>query len=131
MARVLVVDDETLVRSVVGRIIARAGHEAHEVSDGVEAVQRVREGDYDVVLLDINMPKMNGLEVISTLRDIAPGLPVVAMSGGGLLPKSLLLANADLLGATETIEKPFEPQELMATIERALASCREAPATAK
>jgi CheY-like chemotaxis protein len=129
MARVLVVDDETLVRGVVGRMVAKADHEVHEASDGVEAVERVREGDYDVVLLDINMPEMNGIEVISKLRDIAPELPVVAMSGGGLLPKSLLLANANLLGASETIEKPFKPEELVATIERALASCDGAPAT--
>ena len=129
MARVLVVDDETLVRRVVGRMIARAEHEVHEASDGAEAVQQVLEGDYDVVLTDLNMPGMNGMEVISTLRDIAPGLPVVAMSGGGLLPKSLLLANATLLGACETIEKPFKREELVATIERALTSCGQAPAT--
>jgi hypothetical protein len=56
---------------------------------------------------------------------------IVAMPGGGLLPDSLLLANANLLGAFEALEKLFKPEELMPTIARALASCGEAPATAE
>jgi FixJ family two-component response regulator len=67
---------------------------------------------------------MDGIEVIIALSEKMPGLPVIAISGGGKVPKELLLVSANLLGAVTTLSKPFEVAELIAAVELALASRR-------
>ncbi len=120
MARILVVDDDVIIREAVGRLLSRAGHEVDEAVNGKEAMSALDAHSYQVVVTDINMPEMDGIEVIAALRRARAGIPVVAMSGGGLMPKDLLLANADLMGAVEVIMKPFEANQMVGAVERAL-----------
>ncbi len=68
------------------------------------------------------MPEMDGIEVIMGLRDLSPGLPVIAISGGGLFPEELLLENAQGLGAIITLSKPFDIRKLAGAVKRALTS---------
>ena len=121
MARILLIDDETSVRVGVGRFLRRAGHEVHDACDGVEALRLAQGLEVDLVITDINMPEMDGIEVILALAERKPGLPVIAISGGGRMPKEVLLATAGVLGAVTTLAKPFDLAELSAAVDRALA----------
>ena len=122
MAIILVIDDEKAVRDTMRRLLERQGHEVREAANGREALKAAP--DYDLVITDINMPEMDGIEVIMALAERRPGLPVIAISGGGRLPKDLLLSSADMLGAVQTLPKPFDLSELNEAVDRALASGR-------
>ena len=121
MARILLIDDETSVRVGVGRFLRKVGHEVHDACDGVEALRLAQGLEVDLVVTDINMPEMDGIEVILALAERNPGLPVIAISGGGRMPKELLLASAGVLGAVATLPKPFDLVQLRDAVDRALA----------
>lgn len=122
MAKILVVDDDAGVRGVLERILTRGGHQAVLASDGHEAIGLLASTPCDMVITDINMPDMDGIELILTLEDISRGTPVIAISGGGLIEAGSLLSDAQGLGAVGTITKPFRPDEVLALVDRALAS---------
>jgi CheY-like chemotaxis protein len=111
--RVLVADDEPSVRSSLDTILTAAGHEVILAVNGAEATRRWREFGADLVILDIFMPEMDGLEALAALRAHAPRLPIIVMSGGGGTRMDFLL-EAMLLGANWTIAKPFTVPEIMA-----------------
>ena len=119
--RVLVADDEPSVRSSLDTILTAAGHEVILAVNGAEATRRWRELGADLVILDIFMPEMDGLEAVAALRAHAPRLPIIVMSGGGGTGTDLLL-EALLLGANWTIAKPFTRPEIMALVNCALGS---------
>lgn len=118
--RVLVIDDDDAVRGGIVRYLRVTGHEVLEASGGAEALRLASGGDLDAVITDINMPDTDGIEVILALAEQRPGLPVIAISGGGLMPKELLLSSAGILGAVQTLAKPFELAELREALERAV-----------
>jgi DNA-binding NtrC family response regulator len=122
MARVLLIDDEAPVRSVLRRVPERHGHEVIDAATGRQALRSMPDDGCDLVITDINMPEMDGIEVIVHLAKARPGLPVIAISGGGLLPKELLLANADVPGAVTSLPKPFDMGQLVAAVDRGLAA---------
>jgi DNA-binding NtrC family response regulator len=131
MAMILLVDDDESLRRAIGRALRNAGYEVHEAPTGREAMQVLDSAEPDLVLTDINMPEMDGIEVLIAFSRARPLVPIVAMSGGGLLPKQLLLHNAEALGAAITIEKPFELQDLLATVGRMLEKAAAASAQPK
>lgn len=120
MARVLLIDDDETVRSAMARAVELGGHQVLQAADGREALQRAQGQDLDLVITDINMPKMDGIEVILTLAERRPGLPVIAVSGGGRMPKEVLLASAGVLGAVRTMAKPFDLTAFRQLVEEAL-----------
>jgi CheY-like chemotaxis protein len=119
--RVLVADDEPSVRSSLDTILTAAGHEVILAVNGAEATRRWRELGADLVILDIFMPGMDGLEALAALRAHAPRLPIIVMSGGGGTGMDFLI-EATLLGANWTIAKPFTAPEIMALVNCALGS---------
>lgn len=121
MARILVIDDDPQIRTSIRRVLEREGHEVLEAEDGRQAIALVGRQTCDLVITDINMPEMDGIEVIMALAENRPGLPVIAVSGGGKLPKELLLSSAGVLGAVTTLGKPFDIAELVAAVRGALA----------
>lgn len=125
MARILLIDDETSVRVGIGRLLRKGGHVVHDACDGVEALRMAQGLELDLVITDINMPKMDGIEVILALAERNPGLPVIAISGGGRMPKELLLASAGVLGAVTTLPKPFELAQLWDAVDGALAAAED------
>lgn len=125
MTRVLVIDDDAVVRDVLTRMLEHAGYDVTQSGDGTAGVKTFSSAPADVVVTDMNMPEMDGLEVIRALRAIDPAVPIVAISGGGLFSKQMLLASASTLGADEVISKPFDLQEIVASLERALGSRRD------
>lgn len=120
MARVMVIEDDDAVRGLVIRMLERVGHEVVATPDGREALRMFGQEPTDLVITDINMPGMDGIEVISAFRAMRAGVPIIAISGGGLMPKELLLSSAAAMGAVEVVSKPFEISRLVGAVDRAL-----------
>ncbi len=121
MATILLIDDEAQVRATMRRVLERHGYAVADAANGREALKAMTDASFDLVITDINMPEMDGIEVIMALTERRPGLPIIAISGGGRLPKDLLLSSADMLGAVTTLAKPFDVPDLIEAVERALA----------
>ncbi|NUB04909.1 response regulator [Azospirillum sp. Vi22] len=128
MARILLVDDMPLIRKTVGRLLREHGHEVVAAADGKEALAalgdaRADRTAFDAALLDIWMPRVGGLELMRTLRELCPDLPVIIMSGGGpRAPLEYSLAVAEAEGAAAVLVKPFEDQQLLDVLAVALGS---------
>ena len=121
MSRILVVDDDPGLADVVRRVLERSGHEVRVAGTGLEGARRYREQATDLAIVDIHMPEMDGLELLVQFRGIAPGMPVIVMSGGVQTGGLNLLADAQMLGAFATLAKPFSVDELLGVVARALA----------
>ena len=120
MARVLVIDDDEVTRTLVTRMLTGEGHQVEEAIDGAEGLRLFGKRPPDVVLTDINMPGLDGHEVIAAIRVLHADVPIIAISGGGTIAKDELLLKASALGAVEIIMKPFEFRQLVGAVERAL-----------
>lgn len=120
MAHVLLVDDDEQLLRLLERYLGGIGHHVRTARDGREALVALDEGGVDLLITDLNMPDVDGLAMLNTLRARQSRLPIIAMSGGGRFQSQMLLALAGLLGAVVTIEKPFDLDELRACIERVL-----------
>lgn len=103
MAHILIVDDDAVVRQLLRIVLRQLNHEVVEAQNGREGLQQYRARPTDVVITDIQMPEMDGLEMIQEIRTNDPEAIIIAMSAG--LPSSLDAAEA--LGAQCTFEKPF------------------------
>ncbi len=126
MARILVIEDDPGTRDLVARVLTRAGHEVQTATDGREGIRRLEVLEFDVVITDINMPGMDGIELITTVRKRRIDVPVIAISGGGLIAKEFLLSNAAALGAFEVVSKPFAMGQLLGAVDRTAGHLRAA-----
>lgn len=126
MARVLIVEDDPGVRDLLCEALRGLGHEAEAAGDGVAALHRFGERRFDVVLTDLVMPRMDGIELTGRLRAVDPQLPVLMLTGQGSLD---LMARAVNRGIADYIRKPFR----LASLEQALARVLDAqrPAAAR
>jgi len=115
--QILVVDDEQDIRSSLQRILEYEGMVFTEAASGSEALERVAAFDPDAVLLDIKMPRMDGLEVLAELRKRKPELPVVMISGHGTIGTAV---EATKLGAFDFMEKPLERERVLLVLRNAL-----------
>lgn len=120
MTCVLVVDDDARVRRVARILLEEAGLDVVEAADGAAALRAFRDGSIDLMLCDLFMPGVDGLEVLRALRREFPGAKVIAMSGGGFGGTVDLLTVARHLGATEILSKPFVQKTLLEAVERTL-----------
>ena len=120
MAKILVIDDEQAVRDSLAKILQREGHEVVTAADGDDGLRVWRERGAAVVILDIHMPKSDGIETLVQLRALQPSLPVIVISGGDQTHTLGLLGDAKLLGAVRTLAKPFSLSELTAAVNHAL-----------
>ncbi len=113
---ILVVDDEAELRDVVTRVLMGAGHRVTAAVDGQEAIARMGRETFDLVLTDVIMPEKDGMQVITEARKRLPQVEIVAMSGGGHIPREQYLRIATGLGAHAVLEKPFTSRELIDTV---------------
>jgi CheY-like chemotaxis protein len=120
--QVLLIDDDSGVRKVLSRMLRRAGHQVIEASNGLEGIARLRASPVDLVLTDIMMPAMNGIEFIKAARQLCPSLRVIAMSGGGRTTSADYLQQAGELGAIGTLHKPFTSADLQTLIDACCAA---------
>jgi CheY-like chemotaxis protein len=119
---VLVIDDDEEHRALIKAMLVGVGHRVEEASDGVEGLKAFKGQPPHLVLTDINMPGLDGHEVISALKVAHPEIPIIAISGGSAIAKDELLLQAAQLGATEVIMKPFEFEQLVGAVNRALSA---------
>jgi CheY-like chemotaxis protein len=120
MARVLVADDDEQVRSVLARMLLRAGHEVILAEDGFQASDLYRQKRADVVILDLYMPEKEGLETLLELRTDFPEIKIIVISGGGGPFNLDPLRTAERLGAVKTLTKPIASADLIAALDAAL-----------
>lgn len=121
MPCVLVMEDDDVLRGALRVILEDAGYDVIEARDGAVGVRLYRERGADLVLVDIFMPELDGLEVIRALRTEVPRPRFIAMSGGGRPGPADLLTVATALGAARTLQKPFAPCDLLAAVSDLLA----------
>jgi DNA-binding NtrC family response regulator len=116
-ARILVVDDEEIVLRSCLRILSGEEFQVETVQDGRQALQKVEENPYDVMILDIMMPNVDGLEVLRRVKETHPNVDVIMVTGLAQIDTAV---KAMKLGAFDYIAKPFEPDELKLVVQRAL-----------
>jgi CheY-like chemotaxis protein len=118
VATILLVDDDPQIQAAVAIALEEAGHQVSRVNDGRQALRQLRACLSDMVITDILMPEVDGLELIRTLRREFPGLKILAISGGASrLPGPEMLQLARALGADRLLCKPFRNQELLEQVE--------------
>ncbi|WP_124980862.1 sigma-54-dependent transcriptional regulator [Nonlabens xiamenensis] len=119
MANLLIIEDESAIRRVLVKILAEENkdYKVTEAVDGLEGIELVRDNDFDLVLCDIKMPKMDGVEVLQAMKKIKPEIPVVMISGHGDLDTAV---NTMRLGAFDYISKPPDLNRLLNTVRNAL-----------
>jgi DNA-binding NtrC family response regulator len=116
-SRILIVDDEEVVCRSCMRILTEAGHEVESTLDGHSALQKVAEGQYDVVILDIMMPRISGLDILKAIKEEHPDVDVIMVTGLSQIETAVLSMK---LGAFDYLSKPFDPDELVMVVDRAL-----------
>ena len=120
MARILIIDDEAAICTMLQQVLERNGHEVAVAKDGLEGLTLCRENPADLVITDLFMPEMGGMEIIPELRKQSPQTKIIAISGGGLGSNFDCLPTAKHLGAHRTLAKPFEHQELLDAVNAVL-----------
>jgi DNA-binding NtrC family response regulator len=120
MARILVIDDDPAIRHTVERVLARASHVVESFEDARVALDALQDEQPDLIITDVYMPEMDGIEFLLSLREAEPDLPVIVTSGGGSASAEHLLTDAGYLGATATLTKPFEIDQLLELVRSVL-----------
>ena len=119
MAKILVIEDEAAIRRVLVKILSEESdtYQVDEAEDGLEGAEKIKKEDYDLVLCDIKMPKMDGVEVLEAIKKVKPEIPFVMISGHGDLDTAV---NTMRLGAFDYISKPPDLNRLLNTVRNAL-----------
>tara|TARA_B100000787_G_scaffold159892_2_gene138454 strand:+ start:33894 stop:35057 length:1164 start_codon:yes stop_codon:yes gene_type:complete len=119
MSKILIIEDEAAIRRVLTKIISEENdaYQVEEAKDGIEGIEKIKDNDYDLVLCDIKMPKMDGVEVLEKAKKIKPEIPFVMISGHGDLDTAV---NTMRIGAFDYISKPPDLNRLLNTVRNAL-----------
>ena len=119
MLKILVVDDDEQVRRLASAYLSAAGHEVRQASHGKEALSVLDEWPPDLLLTDIVMPEMEGLQLIRLVRRLHPAVRIIAMSGGAVENAGLYLKTAGRFGADAMLNKPFRLADLLRAVAEA------------
>ncbi|MGJ8549080.1 sigma-54-dependent transcriptional regulator [Winogradskyella wichelsiae] len=119
MPKILIIEDEAAIRRVLVKILSEENdtYQVEEAEDGLVGIEKIKNNDYDLVLCDIKMPKMDGVEVLEAAKKIKPEIPMVMISGHGDLDTAV---NTMRLGAFDYISKPPDLNRLLNTVRIAL-----------
>jgi DNA-binding NtrC family response regulator len=115
--KILVVDDDAIVVKSCRRILEAEGFEVTTVPSADEALEKIKYYDFDILLMDVKMPKHDGLFLMREIKKYWPDIPIIVMSG---YPTPETIADVLGLGATQFIPKPFRPDELIKSIRQVL-----------
>jgi len=121
MARILVIDDEKLVRASIDAVLSAKGHVVTLAVNGREGLDQIKKGDFDLIITDLIMPEMEGIETILAIRKQSTTLRILAISGGGRRQIGDFLESAAKLGADFVLKKPFSNDDLIDAVNRATA----------
>ena len=113
---ILVVDDEETLRDILVKILDKEGYRIDTAENGEEALEKLRENQYNLMISDVKMPRLNGFELLKVVRKDYPSMGVIMMTAYG---DSFTIKDALLLGADEYITKPFKSFEINLIVERA------------
>ncbi|CUT04960.1 Response regulator receiver domain-containing protein [Candidatus Kryptobacter tengchongensis] len=116
-SRVLVVDDEEALRYLLSSELAAEGYEVETAGDGDEAIEAIKQKDYDVVLLDIKMPRVDGFEVLRFIKQNKPEIKVIMLTAYADVKNAI---EALKLGASDFVSKPYDLEDILTSINRAL-----------
>jgi len=125
MSKILIVDDDPAILRTLRRVLEIEGHTVSEAPDGKSALRYFAGDPADLVMSDIYMPDMDGIEFLIRVREAFPEAKILAMSGGGHMTKEKVLGAASMLGAVAVLEKPFTVEDVQEAVSGALAA--EAP----
>ncbi|MCZ2100220.1 MAG: sigma-54 dependent transcriptional regulator [Chitinophagales bacterium] len=117
MAKILVVDDDKGIRKALRDILELEKYEIDEAVDGLDCIVKIKQNTYDVIIMDVKMPRMDGMEAIEKIQDIAPDVPVVMISGHGNIDTAVESVKK---GAFDFIQKPPDLNRLLITLRNAL-----------
>lgn len=119
MSKILIIEDEAAIRRVLTKILTEENdsYKVEEAEDGLQGLEKVKNEDYDLILCDIKMPKMDGVEVLEAVKKIKPEIPMVMISGHGDLDTAV---NTMRMGAYDYISKPPDLNRLLNTVRNAL-----------
>ncbi|WP_418603272.1 sigma-54-dependent transcriptional regulator [Hwangdonia sp.] len=119
MSKILIIEDEAAIRRVLVKILSEESdtYQVEEAEDGLSGIEKIKNDDFDLVLCDIKMPKMDGVEVLEAVKKIKPETPMVMISGHGDLDTAV---NTMRLGAFDYISKPPDLNRLLNTVRNAL-----------
>jgi DNA-binding NtrC family response regulator len=121
MKKILIVDDDHKVRATISKILKAKGYQTDEASSGKEAIEKATSKNFDIVLLDLMMPTVSGMDVLVELRKSKPKTKEIMMTGFATVNNAV---EAIKKGASDYISKPFQAEELDATIRRCLEEAR-------
>uniref|UniRef100_A0A9E8CKG8 Response regulator n=1 Tax=Bosea sp. NBC_00436 TaxID=2969620 RepID=A0A9E8CKG8_9HYPH len=115
MANVLTVDDSPSIRQMIKLVLSGAGHQVAEAGDGADGLAKAKAQRFDLIITDLNMPVMNGLEMIRGMRALPSfaGIPIVFLTTES---DDAVKQQAKAAGATGWITKPFKPEQLLAVV---------------
>ncbi len=119
--KVLIADDEEMIRNVLKEYVEFEGGEAYEAADGMQAVRMCRESDFDIILMDVMMPRLDGFSAVKEIKKIK-NIPVIMLSARGEEYDKLFGFE---IGADDYVTKPFSPKEVMARIHAVLKRYRD------
>jgi two-component system nitrogen regulation response regulator NtrX len=119
MPKILIIEDEAAIRRVLVKILSEENdtYQVDEAQDGLEGTEKIKNDDFDLILCDIKMPKMDGVEVLEIVKKLKPEIPIVMISGHGDLDTAV---NTMRLGAFDYISKPPDLNRLLNTVRNAL-----------
>jgi two-component system nitrogen regulation response regulator NtrX len=117
MSNILIVDDEKAIRKTLSEILSYEGYRIDEAGDGEEGIRKFRDKEYDVILCDIKMPKMDGIEFLDKAKELNPDIPIIMISGHGTIETAV---EAVKKGAYDYISKPPDLNRLLITIRNAM-----------
>jgi CheY-like chemotaxis protein len=118
--RILIVDDNTALRNFLRLLLVCAGYAVYDAANGRDALRIMAQEPIDLVITDLIMPEMEGLETIFAIRRSQPYLPIIAMSGGGMISAQSHLHVARKAGVARLLMKPFENTELLCAVDQLL-----------
>ncbi|MDG2303663.1 MAG: response regulator [Candidatus Binatia bacterium] len=122
MAEILIVEDDASARAVLRETLELAGYQVREAGDGEEALRTLGDDVADLAIIDLFMPRKEGLETIREARGKFPELKIIAISGGGNRGQLEYLPIAERFGANRVLAKPFEQSTLLGAVEELLAN---------
>jgi CheY-like chemotaxis protein len=114
---IVVADDDPVVQQTCKHCLEAAGYQVMLADSGADAVRAVVDGEVSIVLLDVFMPDMDGLETLLSIKKKSPSTPVVVMTGGGARIRLDFLDAAKIFGADDVMRKPFTAQQLVSIID--------------
>lgn len=125
MEHILIIDDDPAIRDIFTQLLESKNYSVETAGEGKEGLVRMRERMPDLIITDIMMPEMDGLELVQTIRQLDPNLPVIAISGGMQTAAMNFLPLAEKFGACKVFEKPVGLTKLLGAVEDLLAAAAE------